>query len=85
MLINFILWVLMGLGTGWLGYYFDKDKKKGVEIYLFAGLFIGYITAFIIHFLIWPVEDGEINFIALIFGSVITYMQLWVVDYFFHL
>lgn len=75
----------MGLIVGWLGYYFDKDKKKGVDIYLFVGVIIGYTSAFVVHFLIWPVPEGEINYLALIVAAAFTYFKLSVIDYFFHL
>lgn len=80
-----MLWAIMGLGIGYLGHYFDLNKKKGLEIYLVVGLFLGYAAAFVVHFLIWPVLPGEINFMAIILGAAVTYINLRVIDYFFHL
>lgn len=77
--------MLVGLTVGYLGYYLDVNKKKGMEPYLVLGVFLQYISTFIINFLVWSVPAGEINYVAIILGSVFTYSQLRLIDYFFHL
>jgi hypothetical protein len=85
MFINFFIWVLAGLFVGYLGHYFDINKMKGIEIYLFIGMLFGYVYAFFINFVLWPVSEGEINFVAVILASIINYFSLRIVDFFFHL
>jgi uncharacterized membrane protein YeaQ/YmgE (transglycosylase-associated protein family) len=85
MIWNYLLFILCGLLVGYLGHYFDINKTKGLEIYLIVGVLVSYAACFIIHFLIWPVAVGEVNYVAVVLGSLVTYFSLRLIDYYFHL
>ncbi len=85
MLINYILWLIMGLVVGYLGHHFDVNVKKGLQTYLFVGMITGYVAALIIHFLIWPVAEGEVNLVATFLGGLFAYIGVRLIDFFFHL
>lgn len=85
MFINYIIWIIVGVGVAYLGYYFDVNKKKGFEPYLFAGVAGCYLISLLVHFFVWTVPVGDINFVAPIVGGIITYYKLRVIDYYFHL
>ena len=85
MLVNYILWLIVGLFVGLLGHIFDVNKMKGLGIYLLVGMFVGYVGCFFVHFFIWPVPNDEINIAAIILGGIIAYVGIRYIDYFFHL
>ena len=85
MILNYVLWIIAGLVVGYLGYYFDRNKKKDLDLHLFIGTLSGYVYAFLINLIIWPAVDGEINFVALIVSCIINYISLAMIDEFFHI
>lgn len=85
MALNFIIWLVVGLGAGCLGHYFDINKQKGLLVYIVVGVLSGFGSAFIIHFTLWNVPYGQINYVAFILEAFLVYYFLRLIDYYFHL
>ncbi len=85
MLINYILWLVVGIFVGLIGHIFDVNKQKGLSLYILVGMFVGYLSCFVVHFLIWPVPNGEINVVAMVLGGFGAYYGVRKIDYYLHL
>ncbi len=83
MLINNLLWILIGILIGIVGFKIEKHKKNGYFTNILFGLFGAYIGGFISHFLINPDMISEVDNFSVLFAIVMAFVFVKLEDYVF--
>jgi uncharacterized membrane protein YeaQ/YmgE (transglycosylase-associated protein family) len=69
MMVNILFWIVISIFVGIVGFKLEVNKSKNLLSNIVAAFFGVFISAFIVHFLIWP-DNGFINPVAAIIGIV---------------
>lgn len=83
MYTNIILWMLIAIFVGIIGYLFEVNKGKNLLSNIFAAFIGVFISAFITYFFIWPEAGGGINAVAAIVSIIFGFIAVKLEDYVF--
>ncbi len=83
MLINNLLWILIGAFVGVIGFKIEKHKKNGLFFNSLFGIFGGYLGGFAAHFIINPGQILELDLTAILFSFIVAFVFVKLEDYIF--
>ena len=79
MYFNILLWIIIAIFVGIVGYIIEINKGKHLWSNVVAAFFGLFISGFIVHFIIWP-DDSFINPAAAIVGIVFGFWAVKLED-----
>lgn len=80
MILNILLWIIIAIFVGLVGYKIELNKGKHLWSNILAAFIGVFVVGFTTNFLIWPDTESLINPVAAIAGLIAGFIMVKLED-----